>query len=50
MTNYCDHMSEVEIDLASGTLDGVRGREARLELEGRMLGELSHVARVDVSR
>ena len=47
---YRDHMSEVEIDLASGTLDGDRGQEAKLELEGRMLGELTQVPRVDVSR
>ena len=47
---YRDHMTEVEIDLASGTLDGDRGQEARLELEGRMLGELSQLPRVDVSR
>jgi cytochrome c-type biogenesis protein CcmI len=46
---YRDQMSEVENDLASGALAGDHGREAKRELEGRMLGDLSRIPHADVS-
>ena len=42
---YRDQMKDLESDFASGALSGERRRESELELESRMLGDLSGAAR-----